>query len=542
MGIKFTPFQKNNKWAISMPSRVTKKGKREYLYYDSKTQADKAAQSFRKKYNHSGIVGFSNSTQISPFDAVELTNCKELLSKHNLSLTEVCREMSEMVEKCGSMTNVRNYFDATYSLKEKEKNSISFEELMSKFMSHRNDLSQENKIVSRTFTDDKRYYNRAKIDYKKIFSQTIRTIEKVDFENLLDAAWGKKPSFDKNHAKSFLSRLCEYAIENGWLDINVVKNIKDYLPNVESKLALTLDEVKSLLHACREATDAERKEKEKANGKDNRYKFLDADLSDCLSAVCLMTFLGIRPKEMERLTWDMIDFNSKVLAFPYQTQKVRARKGFPPECHLEISDNLLLFLKMGKARFQKNPKDKIIPSNWIRKWSALRHRAGWNENKPWKEDSLRHTFASYYAKKYPDQETKLCSIMRHRGKMLLWNTYINMRGITDYMVYEFFDIHPTVKHCTPIEFHERILKFREITKNNSFTFIRYLEGTFDNEFERFEDILEKYSLTIEELVEINKICGKYFPSFEIEYYPEEPDPEDLITVNSNELIFKIFHP
>lgn len=85
---------------------------------------------------------------------------------------------------------------------------------------------------------------------------------------------------------------------------------------------------------------------------------------------------------------------------------------------------------------RKNPESSICPKNLGKKWKALRRDA--NLESPWVQDVLRHTFASYYMKRYKNLP-RLQSQMGHADLSLLRTRYVNMYGIKKGEAKIFFD-------------------------------------------------------------------------------------------------------
>lgn len=78
----------------------------------------------------------------------------------------------------------------------------------------------------------------------------------------------------------------------------------------------------------------------------------------------------------------------------------------------------------------------ICPPNWRRKWKNIREISGFKG--VWVQDVLRHTYASYHAKKFHDLP-RLQVNMGHRDLSLLCSRYINMRGISNVEAESFFN-------------------------------------------------------------------------------------------------------
>ena len=143
-------------------------------------------------------------------------------------------------------------------------------------------------------------------------------------------------------------------------------------------------------------------------------------LTDCVPAMALMLFAGIRPREIERLYWSDIDPEEKVISISPTHSKTGGSR------HVSIFPVLEKIL-LSPCRHETA---KICPANWQRKWAKIRRNAGWStaEN-PWRQDVLRHTFASYHLKFFKNLPQLQCE-MGHASPRLLRTRYLSMRGVT----------------------------------------------------------------------------------------------------------------
>lgn len=140
----------------------------------------------------------------------------------------------------------------------------------------------------------------------------------------------------------------------------------------------------------------------------------------CLAAVGMMLYAGIRPHEVARLTWEQVDLERGVIFILPQHSKTGGAR-----C-VTVHEPL--------RRLLENIADKtdkpICPPGWPRLWREMRQSAGWGASRPWVQDVLRHTFASYYLKKFRSYEELQCEI-GHRDASLLRTRYVDMRGVGD---------------------------------------------------------------------------------------------------------------
>lgn len=206
-----------------------------------------------------------------------------------------------------------------------------------------------------------------------------------------------------NKARTMLHGLFEFAIKRDWCDKNPIKHIE--------KRKVIEKEIAPLTH-----TQAERLLKHAGTQKN----------SECLPAVGLLLFAGIRPREVLRLRWKDIDLEENFITVRSQCSKTGGVR------QVEILPALRRIL----TKFRREESASICPPNWRRKWRYIREESGFKGT--WVQDVLRHTFASYFAKRFHDLP-RLQLNMGHRDLSLLCSRYINMRGITTLDAQTFFN-------------------------------------------------------------------------------------------------------
>lgn len=144
--------------------------------------------------------------------------------------------------------------------------------------------------------------------------------------------------------------------------------------------------------------------------------------SACIPPLALMLYAGIRPAETERLTWDAVNLEERVVCLKGFHSKTGGSR------HVQIHPVLHQLLK----ETQPPQKEALVcPPNWTEKWRRIRRHAGWGTERGalWIQDVLRHTYASYHAKQFRNF-TALQYEMGHSGLHLLKSRYLNMQGIS----------------------------------------------------------------------------------------------------------------
>ena len=156
---------------------------------------------------------------------------------------------------------------------------------------------------------------------------------------------------------------------------------------------------------------------------------------NCAAAVGLLVLAGIRPAEVGKLKWRDIDLSENTITVNSLCSKTGGVR------QVEICPSLKSIL----SAYKKRPEQKIRPCGWRRKWRDIRNESGLGKN--WVQDVLRHTYASFHAKKYADLP-RLQLNMGHRDQNLLRSRYVNMRGLSKSAANSFFgDSFSTLARC-----------------------------------------------------------------------------------------------
>ena len=196
-----------------------------------------------------------------------------------------------------------------------------------------------------------------------------------------------------NKARTMLHGLFEFALRREWCDKNPIKRIERKKVVEKEILPLKLSETKQLIKT--------------AQNESPEYAIVAA----------LLVYAGIRPREVRRLTWRDIDTEEKTITVRSQCSKTGGVRQveIPP-----VLNRLLITHKSENC-------SPICPTDWQRRWRKIRDNSGFRGR--WVQDVLRHTYASFHAKRYADLP-RLQLNMGHRDLSLLRSRYINMHGIS----------------------------------------------------------------------------------------------------------------
>lgn len=148
----------------------------------------------------------------------------------------------------------------------------------------------------------------------------------------------------------------------------------------------------------------------------------------CAGALGIMLWAGVRPNEIDRLTWGKINLAQKTIDIePKHAKTGGARQVTIPPILVRWLRSVCKFTPAGA---------KVTPRAWSRRWRSLRQDAGLRD---WQADTLRHTFASYHLKYFKNLEV-LRLEMGHSGTELLRTRYLSMEGLTAEAAKQFWGV------------------------------------------------------------------------------------------------------
>lgn len=185
-----------------------------------------------------------------------------------------------------------------------------------------------------------------------------------------------------------------HALRQGWCMQNPVRYLRLPAPAENEILPLTLTQLRSLLSLARSPQHR-----------------------SCMPPLGVMLWCGVRPAEILRLDWSDLDREEGVIVLRPQHSKTGGWRHVP----------LRPVLRDWLEDYGMRERGPLCPPDWGRRWKRLREAAGLI---PWQQDVLRHTFASYHAKRFRDFSA-LQSEMGHRSAALLRTRYLSMRGLTE---------------------------------------------------------------------------------------------------------------
>ena len=202
----------------------------------------------------------------------------------------------------------------------------------------------------------------------------------------------------RNKARLAMSAVFSTAIKHEWCDHNPIAKVPREKLHERRIRILTPEEIRSLLITT------------------SGYKE-----GICLAAVSIMLYAGIRPHEVERLPWDQIHLDEKVIYILPQHSKTGGARRVTIHPPLEAILRKIMQLNIPRGKM-------VCPPGWRKHWAAIHRLAGWTGGKRWVEDVLRHTFASHHLSSFRSY-AELQLEMGHRSAELLRTRYVAMEGI-----------------------------------------------------------------------------------------------------------------
>ncbi len=244
---------------------------------------------------------------------------------------------------------------------------------------------------------DLRHFVRRLLRVPGLAERPLRAMDEAECRQVLEVAFaGSAHSFRKGRA--VLHSIFAYGLRQHWCASNPVAGIE--VPEIREKEIepLSLAECRRLLEVARQP-----------------------HFRDCLPALCLMLFAGVRPGEVARLRWADLCCEEGVLSLAAHHSKTGGAR------RVELCPPLRRLLRRQRPGGSGGVQQALCPPQWVKRWRQLRRAAGFSRLS-WVPDVLRHTFASYHAlthRNLPALQLQL----GHRDSRLLLTRYLNLRPL-----------------------------------------------------------------------------------------------------------------
>lgn len=337
----------------------------------------------------------------------EAAAARAILNKTELSLVDAARlvlELKEVAGRARKVESLRRVIRLGGEALKKSRATVSFSRLYEEFFRDNEGLR------SRTVSDYRQILGRTAENYSDFWKWKVRSVCTEDVHEILNLVFSTPRQRFK--ARSVFHALFSYAEKRRWVSQNPVTPIMAPRLKEQEITPLSLPEIHRLLSAARTVNNGE-----------------------CLVPIAIMLFAGIRPREVERLSWSDIDFEEGVISIASRHAKTGGAR------HVTILKPLQKILSecLEKINSPELSGKRITPLNWEKRWKGVRLVAGWSgEDNRWQQDVLRHTFASYHAKYFKNFQLLQCE-MGHANANLLRTRYISMCGVTRVAAAQFWN-------------------------------------------------------------------------------------------------------
>ncbi len=319
-----------------------------------------------------------------------VNSAQEVLGSANVSVVDSARFVRNILD---AKPNGSKLTDAQFVLKVIE---VGLRNIRTKEMSFSDGFELYYKIKKETLRPDsirdiRCIGNRLLKTNSELAKRNFSELSASECEEWINSAFCTNPQFNK--ARAMLHGLFEFAVRRDWCECNPVKKIERRKVIEKEILPLKLADVKRLIKNARK------------------------EGTQFAVTAAILIYTGIRPREVRHLTWSDIDTDENVITVRSQCSKT----GGVRQVEIPPALNRLLL-----ASCPESAEERICPSGWVRRWRRIRDTSGFR--KAWVCDILRHTYASFHAKRYSDLP-RLQLNMGHADLALLRSRYVNMHGI-----------------------------------------------------------------------------------------------------------------
>ncbi len=388
---EITIYRDGKRYVVNIPAGLSPTGKRQRLFFATKRMAEMKKESLRRKAYEYGKSGMAIKASL----AEDATRAAAILEPWGITLTEAAT------------------FTAEHRIRQQA--SISFAELW-----------ERHRVALEGRSDD--YRRKLDLLGRKLNPKIGNVLVcDLDHRTVADAvSAGHQTAHGFNAALRAISPAFNRAVREDWASENPCDRIERRNTGRHEIRFLSVEQSKKVIQSCRNF----RKDKTKP-------EFMRKDARDCLPAICVMLFAGVRPKEMERLEWSDIDMEDRTIRISNLKAKTDRSR------HFEMPDPLpkwLATIPVGERQ------GAIVPASWGHKWKAIRRHAGFSEI----PDALRKTFVTHHLAAFGDVNATRAIIGHEVGDVL----FSHYRGaVSKKQGLAFFEILPTADGENVVPIH-----------------------------------------------------------------------------------------
>jgi len=362
-------------WVVNLPPLLSSTAKRERRYFDTKKAAKEFCAQQRIRLENYGTT----STTLPAGKIEEAAAAFDKLNGTGIGLLEAVEQVLHW--------------------KHTREESVTFKTMFDKFIDAKGNRSAA-------------YLTALRCTLPRFGALHDRLACEISASEIEDQLRGASASVH-NAFLRYLRAVFNFGIRRGWCVENPVKRIEMHSLKMRKEI-LTNVQVAALLKAVCE-TDFE-----------------------LLPYHVLCIFAGIRPKEVERLTWNNVNMEEHFIEVPDEKSKTAIRR------IVEMEPLLVRWLDYC-IKAGGNIQDGVTPTSNLRKrLRTIRKAAGFDR---WPQDAPRRTFASCWLAVHSDVN-RLNLLMGHTSPEMLWRHY--HRAVTQKHAKAFWKIEPPTKSKSKI--------------------------------------------------------------------------------------------
>lgn len=314
--VRFAPYfdQQSKRWSISIPSKLSKTGRRQRLFYRTRDKAVKAARRLKERHEKFGV-------SLSNLDPVRLGEA-----------SEAYKLLDGLKPSPGLLPVVREWL----AWKQRQSSSKPFLDVFSDFLESRPNLSQAHHDQIRNVKDK----------LEPLHKMLVADITPAKIQEMLSPLSGGT----RNRYLRILRAIFNHAVKHEWMTENPVERL-DFVKLPKPAIEIySHRQIKLMLL---------------------RAKRINVEM---VPYFALGAFAGLRAgsEELTQLKWSDIHFDEKQIVVRAAIAKNRTKRFIP------MSDNLIAWLKVYLARSTNVQENVItVPYGTLRKLRKEIYRHKW---------------------------------------------------------------------------------------------------------------------------------------------------------------------
>jgi integrase len=346
-------------WCVNIPARISESGKRERKFFATKNAAQTYGKSHRIRIENYGTA----ATLLTPGQLEEAAKAFEQLRLFNATLNEAVVEFMARRNQDGR--------------------SVTFKKLFALFVEAKARRSPS-------------YRRQLKYTLPRFEALHAALVSRISAAQIHDQTAAMKPAV-RNAMLRVLRAAFNFGIKRDYLAHNPIEKL-DFESLARSEVEILSPKEAAALMA------------------------LAAESPDLLGYHALGMFAGIRPEELRRLNWSDVDLVERHIMVRSEVAKNHRRR------IIDIEPNLIAWLRIckrvGPVAPPTNLRSRLRKLHWLA-GESISMRETVNEAAHlfcWKQDIMRHSFASYWLAKHGDIN-KLTLLLGHATTTMLWKHY-----------------------------------------------------------------------------------------------------------------------